>query len=165
MRHPTFLSLEELESQCDISFRRASGPGGQNRNKVETAVLFVHRDTQVRGQASEARTQAVNRREALHRLRLELAIQLRTEPSHEGLALLHKYIQNARINVGIKNWDWSMALAEVLNRLAAREWQLSIVAAELGVSPSQIIKLLGKHPPAMLLLNEAREKLGLKKLQ
>jgi hypothetical protein len=165
MKHPTFLSRDELESLCDISFRRASGPGGQNRNKVETAVLYVHRESDLRGQASESRTQAENRSEALLRLRLELATHLRTEPCDEGLLLLKRYIQNGRINIAATNWEWPLALAEILNRLATNDYQLTTTAEELGISSSQILKVLAKHPPAMKLLNDLRVERGLKKLQ
>ena len=45
MSHPAAHDLERLLADCDVRFTRRSGPGGQNRNKVETAVVLTHRPT------------------------------------------------------------------------------------------------------------------------
>ncbi|MCA9240852.1 MAG: peptide chain release factor-like protein, partial [Planctomycetales bacterium] len=44
-RHPSAVPLEELERDCKIERLRRSGPGGQHRNKVETAVVITHQPT------------------------------------------------------------------------------------------------------------------------
>src|SRR5580692_11235999 len=75
--HPAALDPRALASQCKIQMTRRSGPGGQNRNKVETAVELTHGPTGLRAQASERRSQGENRRVALWRLRIELAISIR----------------------------------------------------------------------------------------
>src|SRR5580658_7307836 len=75
--HPAALDPAVLEAQCEFRATRRHGPGGQNRNKVETAVILTHSATGISAQASERRTQGENRRAALHRLRLELATMVR----------------------------------------------------------------------------------------
>ena len=61
-----------LERDCDIEFLRATGPGGQNRNKVETAVRLTHRPTGIAVTATERRSQSANREAAFARMAARL---------------------------------------------------------------------------------------------
>ena len=76
-QHPVELSDAALLAGCEVRRLRRSGPGGQNRNKVETAVQLVHLDTGLVAEANERRSQAENRKTALRRLRLQLALTVR----------------------------------------------------------------------------------------
>src|SRR5512136_1849191 len=75
--HPAALDLASLAAECDFRTTRRSGPGGQNRNKVETAVILTHRPTGLSAEAAERRTQGENRKYALFRLRVKLALEVR----------------------------------------------------------------------------------------
>jgi protein subunit release factor B len=75
--HPAAIAVDELLAQCNVVRTRRSGPGGQHRNKVETAVVITHRPTGCQGQASERRSQDLNRQAAIQRLRVKLATQVR----------------------------------------------------------------------------------------
>jgi protein subunit release factor B len=59
---------DSLERDSDIEFFIAGGPGGQNRNKVETGVRLVHRPSGVTVTATERRSQHANREMAFARL-------------------------------------------------------------------------------------------------
>src|SRR4051794_32538002 len=75
--HPAALDPAALAAACEMRFTRRSGPGGQNRNKVETAVVLTHRPTGLVAEASERRTQGENLKAARFRLRLNLALGVR----------------------------------------------------------------------------------------
>lgn len=158
--HPVFLPHEQLEKQCRVSFKRASGPGGQNRNKVETAVEITHVSSGISGSASERRAQQDNRRVAMDRLRVNLAVEMRTVPSNEGELLFAKYTRQGRIAVSESNWDWPAILAELLNRLEINDWELAPIAEQLDVSSSQLIKLLKQSSLAWIAVNRNRTVLG-----
>lgn len=69
------LSDEQLMKQCEMSTFKSSGPGGQHRNKRESAVRLKHLPTGIIAQAVEDRSQHKNRASALARLRTLLALK------------------------------------------------------------------------------------------
>ena len=68
---------EALLADCDVQTFRASGPGGQNVNRRETAVRLRHRPTGIVVVCRQERTQGQNKRIALSRLRRKLQVRLR----------------------------------------------------------------------------------------
>src|SRR6266404_2217371 len=56
------------EADVEESFARSGGPGGQNVNKVATAVTLRHRPSGVSVTVQDSRSQAVNRKLARERL-------------------------------------------------------------------------------------------------
>jgi protein subunit release factor B len=69
-KYPT--DRDSLERDSDITFFVAGGPGGQNRNKVATAVRLVHRPSGMVVTATERRSQRANRESAFARLAAKL---------------------------------------------------------------------------------------------
>src|SRR5690242_21674945 len=75
----TALTDEQLLAQCAVDTYRASGPGGQKRNKTSSAVRIRHEPSGLIVIAEESRSQHENRARALRRLREALYLKLREE--------------------------------------------------------------------------------------
>src|SRR3954452_24876306 len=76
----TILTDPQLLAQCEVDTYRASGPGGQKRNKTSSAVRLRHLPSGLIVIAEESRSQHENRAKALKRLRQALYLKLR-EPA------------------------------------------------------------------------------------
>ena len=66
------LGDDALLAQCEVQAHRASGPGGQHRNKTETAIRLVHGASGVSAEGKDERSRSQNLRAALVRLREKL---------------------------------------------------------------------------------------------
>jgi hypothetical protein len=169
--HPASLDLESLAAECDIRTTRRSGPGGQNRNKVETAVILTHRPTGISAEAAERRTQGENRRQALFRLRLKLALEIRRPLAVHGPTpyrpsdLWRSRCRGGRIGVNPEHDDFPALLSEALDVLAEVDHDPKRAAAALECSPSQLVKFLKDEPRAFALINDHRRQAGLHPLQ
>jgi hypothetical protein len=157
--HPADPSADELLAECDMQFVRRSGPGGQHRNKVSTAVVLLHRPTGVKAEASERRSQAANRAAALRRLRVRLALEVRVERELGSVPspLWQSRLRGGRIAVSSTHADFPALLAEALDTLAACEFDARPASDTLGCSSSQLVKFLQKEPQAIALVNRQRQ--------
>ena len=164
LSHPATLSSDVLLRQCDVQRTRRSGPGGQHRNKVETAVVVTHQPTGTRAEASERRSQAENLAQALRRLRLQLALDHRAawrQPS----PMWRNRSRNGRLSIATAHEEFAAMLAEALDALADCEWEVAEAARLLAVSSSQLVRFLKKDPRGLAMLNQRRGEVGLSPLR
>lgn len=156
--HPAALEPEALLRICSERRVRRSGPGGQHRNKVETAVVLKHEPTGIEAEANERRSQAENRQVALFRLRVRLAVEYRTIRSADDVPseLWRSRCRVGRVSVNPAHPDFPAILAEALDVLAMCKFDHAAAATSLGCTGSQLVKLLKDERSAFERLNHER---------
>src|SRR4051794_1497817 len=167
--HPASVTPAKLLAECVVRRQRRSGPGGQHRNKVETAVVLVHLPTGIRSEATERRSQAANQQVATHRLRVKLAIQVRSNMETGGLRsvspLWHSRLRTQKISIALAHEDFPSLLAEALDCLSTCDFDAKKCAEQLGTSSSQLVRFFKLEPEALIYVNERRAKRNLKPLR
>ena len=146
---------------CSVTFTRRSGPGGQNRNKVETAAILHHRLSGLTAEANERRSQQENREAALFRLQLLLALEVRQPAGPEPSLLWKARCGGGKIRINPEHPDFPLLLAEALDTLASHNADQRVAAELLGVSTTQLVRFLKDEPRAMTWLNTQRANQGL----
>ena len=166
-RHPATFSDEQLLVECSRRTTRRTGPGGQHRNKVETAVVLTHIPTGIRAEANESRSQAQNGKSALFRLRQSLAEQIRypIEPHAPPSELWQSRAVRRKLAVSEDNRDFPALLAEALDRVAVHEFDLKNAAESLHISTTQLARFLQQSTLAWEWVNVQRKARGLRPLR
>lgn len=165
----TTLSDAQLLVQCDVDTYRASGPGGQKRNKTSSAVRLRHRPSGLIVIAEESRSQHENKARALRRLRKELVLQLREALPPESLAAQADFRMaidaDGRLKLSAKDGRYWPAVGVVLDLLEALQARVSTAAEILGVSTGGLIGFLQQDPKVWQHANQMRVRFGHKPLK
>ena len=156
-----------LLSECRVDTYRASGPGGQKRNKTSSAVRLRHNPSGLMAIGEESRSQHENKARALRRLRLVIALQVRRPTGKEWTPpeVYLKYRTAAgRIEINPKNPDYAAVVAVVLDVVEGARGVIKDAATRLGVHTAQLSRFLGKDGSVLAAVNAVRGKAGLKPL-
>ena len=174
-----FLALPDaaLLGQCDLHTYKSSGPGGQHRNKVSSAVRLKHRPTGISAHGDESRRQSENKNVALCRLRMNLALQIRRPvdiSSPRVPPLLAECIFTPRggqtpagihrIQFGRKDSRFWPVAALLLDILDAFQGKLADAAAYLGITGSNLTSVLESDRHLLAAAQALRKHYNLKQL-
>jgi RF-1 domain len=169
----TSLTDQQLLAQCEVDTYRASGPGGQKRNKTSSAVRIRHPPSGLIVIAEESRSQHQNRAKALERLRQAFYLKVRTplgpeELESESLASREGY-QGARdkagrLDLGKRDARFWPAVGVALDVLHAKEARVSEAASVLGISTANLLAFLQTSPKVWEQANILRTRFGHKPL-
>ena len=139
---------QALLRECEVQHYKASGPGGQHRNKVTSAIRLQHRPSGLAVTATEARSQHENRARAVKRLREALALAFRIPTPLEPRWPDNIQIQKGRLRVNEANPSIHHVIALVLDAMAQFGGELKDAAAALSLTSSGLAKFLYEHPKA-----------------
>ena len=166
-----YLALDDrgLLDQCDVDTYRDRGPGGQKRNKTDSAVRLRHRPTSLCVVAVESRSQHQNKAKALKRLRQALALHLRAslDVAHyrPGPIVAGCLSPAAGFRLGRRDRRYPEAVAEILDLLDACECRVATAADKLGVSTANLVSFFRKDPKLGARVNEMRKAAGIAALR
>ena len=159
-----------LEAACEVDRYRSSGPGGQHRNKTESAIRLRHKATGVIAHADERRSQAENRVRAVQRMREHLALEIReaVEPGAEPSPWLRDLVARGTAPLGEKTRqkpEFLVAFAQLLDVFVLCGCEVARTAERFGVSTGAMSKLLLVDDRTARAVNQLRSSRGLRPLR
>jgi hypothetical protein len=170
----TSLTDSQLLAQCQVDTYRASGPGGQKRNKTSSAVRLRHDPSGLIVIAEESRSQHENRLRALRRLRQALYLKIREDLAADSLTpetlqqrgdYREARNANGRVHLGRKDARFWPAVGVVLDVLASVEARVADAARILGISTGNLIDFLAVDPKVWEQANLLRARFEQKPLR
>jgi hypothetical protein len=156
-----------LLAECDVDTYRASGPGGQKRNKTDSAVRLRHRPSGLIVIAEESRSQPENKARAVRRLRKAMAVRLRRSVDGENVPpeAVACIDRRGRLDVGQRDARYLPAVAAVLDLFVAHKGSMADTAKHLGISTGNLSSFLTEDEDVYVEANRLRASFGLKPLR
>jgi hypothetical protein len=164
-------SDDALIAQCEVDRYRASGPGGQHRNKTESAVRLRHKPTGVTAIGEDSRSQAENKIHAVRRMRAAIALQVREPVAIDGFApspRLTAFVAAGTAPLGARTrqtGEYWAAIGELLDLLVAGELEIGATAQRLGITTGGLSKLLLHDDAVARAVNDMRRTRGMRPLR
>lgn len=154
-----------LAADCHFDAYRASGPGGQKRNKTSSAVRLRHKPSGLIAIAEESRSQHENKAKAIRRLRLMIALQIRCPWDDPSPIIREHRNQSGGFEISTRHSIYPRLAAAVLDCLEARQGSVSDAGSALDVRTAQLSRFLTRDQKLLSAANQIREKWGLKPLR
>ena len=165
-------SDDALIAQCEVDRYRASGPGGQHRNKTDSAVRLRHKLSGVTAIGEDSRSQSENKHHAVRRLRSAIALDVR-EPvmgldAFRPSARLAALVAGGTAPLGAKTrqtGEYWAGMAELLDLLVAGGLEIAMTAERLGITTGAMSKLLLHDEQVARAVNDLRRARGMRALR
>jgi len=164
-------SDDALIAQSEVDRYRASGPGGQHRNKTESAVRLRHKLSGATAIGEDSRSQAENKLHAVRRLRAAIALELREPVELAGYTpsrRLAALVAGGTAPLGAKTrltGEYWAAIAELLDLLVAGELEIATTGQRLGITTGALSKLLLHDEQVARVVNDLRRGRGMRPLR
>jgi hypothetical protein len=164
-------SDDALIGQCEVDRYRASGPGGQHRNKTESAVRLRHKLTGISAIGEDSRSQSENKLHAVRRLRSALALEVREPVFLDGYAAsprLAAFVAAGTGPLGAKTkltGAYWAAIAELLDLIVANNLEIGTSAQRLGITTGALSKLLLHDDAVARVVNDLRRAKSMRPLR
>jgi hypothetical protein len=164
-------SDDALIAQCEVDRYRASGPGGQHRNKTESAVRLRHKLTGVSAIGEDSRSQSENKLHAVRRLRAAIALDVREpirlddyRPSPRLAALVAAGTAPLGAKTKLTGEYWA-GMAELIDLLVSGGLEIATTAQRLGITTGALSKLILHDDQVARTVNDLRRAKGMRALR
>lgn len=145
----------EILAECAKLPLNASGAGGQKRDRKYSGIRLTHNPTGVQVVSTATRSRARNEADALAKLRMAIALEIRCPWDADRLT---------NIELPKNRRPAPTAVADLFDLLESCEFRVGEVAKTLGVSTSRLVKFLAKDKMVWRRVNERRTAMGLSPL-
>ncbi len=145
----------DLLSECAKLPLNSSGAGGQKRDRKYSGIRLIHKPTGVQVVSTATRSRARNESDALGKLRMAIALEIRC-PWDVG--------ERSRLELPKKGRPTPAMVADLFDLLEDRGFRIGEAVKELGVSTASLVKFVSRDKMLWRRLNERRMGMGLSPL-
>jgi RF-1 domain len=143
-----WLKSDDDKMICNCRFEpfKASGTGGQKRNKTSSAVRLTHLPTAIVVTDCSGRSQHKNRHSAIKKLRMQLALELRCKP-----------VVPEQLDISLKNPAYAVFVAQIIDIFYSFDYELKKTAEFICISSSKLVKIIQRDPQLWQYINQCRQ--------